>query len=57
MTILSLYGWLFETAQTKVQQEKIVCAVSNNHPYKDKIVIQIEELHNEKLTSRQSPAL
>ncbi len=33
----------------EVQQEKIVCAVSNNHPYKEKIVIQIEELHNEKL--------
>ncbi|WP_074596098.1 LysR family transcriptional regulator [Bacillus cereus] len=33
----------------EVQQEKIVCAISNNHPYKEKIVIQIEELHNEKL--------
>ncbi|MDA1771168.1 LysR family transcriptional regulator [Bacillus cereus] len=33
----------------EVQQEKIVCVVSNNHPYKEKKVIQIEELQNEKL--------
>lgn len=33
----------------EVQQEKIVCVISNNHPYKEKKVIQIEELQNEKL--------
>ena len=32
-----------------MQQEKIVCVISNNHPYKEKKVIQIEELQNEKL--------
>ncbi|PEC19731.1 LysR family transcriptional regulator [Bacillus cereus] len=33
----------------EVKQERIVCAVSHNHPYKEKTVIQMEELQNEKL--------
>ncbi|PGX10111.1 LysR family transcriptional regulator [Bacillus sp. AFS033286] len=33
----------------EVREEKIVCAVSNNHPYKEKTVIQMEELQNDKL--------
>ncbi|HDR7793453.1 TPA: LysR family transcriptional regulator [Bacillus luti] len=37
------------TYMKEVRQEKIVCVVSNNHPYKEKSVIQIEELQNEKL--------
>ncbi|OQR53775.1 LysR family transcriptional regulator [Bacillus sp. CDB3] len=33
----------------EIREEKIVCAVSNDHPYKEKTVIRIEELQNEKL--------
>ncbi|MGG5739339.1 MULTISPECIES: LysR family transcriptional regulator [Bacillus cereus group] len=33
----------------EIREEKIVCAVSNNHPYKEKTVIRMEELQNEKL--------
>ncbi|WP_377864213.1 LysR family transcriptional regulator [Bacillus sp. R86525] len=33
----------------EMREEKIVCAVSNDHPYKEKTVIRMEELQNEKL--------
>ncbi|MBJ8104593.1 MULTISPECIES: LysR family transcriptional regulator [Bacillus cereus group] len=33
----------------EMREEKIVCVVSNDHPYKEKTVIRIEELQNEKL--------
>ncbi|WP_144507344.1 LysR family transcriptional regulator, partial [Bacillus mycoides] len=33
----------------EMREEKIVCAVSNDHPYRAKRVIQMEELQNEKL--------
>ena len=33
----------------EMREEKIVCAVSNDHPYRAKKVIQMEELQNEQL--------
>lgn len=33
----------------EMREEKIVCAVSNNHPYRVKKVIRMEELQNEQL--------
>ncbi|ETT69972.1 LysR family transcriptional regulator [Bacillus mycoides] len=32
-----------------MREEKIVCAVSNDHPYRVKKVIRMEELQNEQL--------
>ncbi|MED1567219.1 LysR family transcriptional regulator [Bacillus paramycoides] len=37
------------TSIKEIREEKIVCAVSNDHPYKEKTVIRMEELQNEKL--------
>ncbi|MGE7936048.1 LysR family transcriptional regulator [Bacillus paramycoides] len=37
------------TSIKELREEKIVCAVSNDHPYKEKTVIRMEELQNEKL--------
>ncbi|HDX9611923.1 TPA: LysR family transcriptional regulator [Bacillus toyonensis] len=33
----------------EMREEKIVCVVSNDHPYKEKTIIQMEGLENEKL--------
>ncbi|QWG69286.1 LysR family transcriptional regulator [Bacillus mycoides] len=33
----------------EMREEKIVCAVSNDHPYRVKKVIRMEELQNEQL--------
>ncbi|WP_412675831.1 LysR family transcriptional regulator [Bacillus paramycoides] len=37
------------TSIKEIREEKIVCAVSNDHPYKEKTVIRMEDLQDEKL--------
>lgn len=37
------------TCIKEVREEKVVCVVSNEHPYKEKTVIRMEDLQNEKL--------
>ncbi|PDY50676.1 LysR family transcriptional regulator, partial [Bacillus cereus] len=33
----------------EMREEKIVCVVSNDHPYKEKTIIRMEGLEHEKL--------